>query len=33
MHTDNEMEGESVKSHTDDETGKETEDEHHTLTD
>ena len=32
MYTDDEMEGQSVKSYTDDETGEETEDEHHTLT-
>ena len=30
---DNEMEGQSVKSYTNDETGEETEEEHHTLTD
>ena len=33
MYTDDEMEGQSVKSYTDDETGEETEEEHHTLTD
>ena len=33
MYTDDEMEGQRVKSYTDDETGEETEEEHHTLTD
>ena len=33
MYTDDEMEGQSVKSYTDDETGEETEEEHHTSTD
>ena len=33
MYTDDEMEGKSSASYTDDETGEETEEEHHTLTD
>ena len=33
MYTDDEMEGQRVKYFTDDETGEETEEEHHTLTD
>ena len=33
MYTDDEMEGQSVKSYTADETEQETEEEHHTLTD
>ena len=33
MYTDDEMEGQSSESYTDDETGEGTEEEHHTLTD
>ena len=33
MYTEDEMEGQSLKSCTDDETGEETEEEHNTLTD
>ena len=33
MYTDDEMDGQSVKSYTDEENGEEMEEEHHTLTD
>ena len=33
MYTDDEMDGQNVKYYPDNETGEETEEEHHTLTD